>query len=67
MPDPEKLGTPGGARSGGMEPQQAHANNYAKLVQAKQDAIAKAAKDFAPKENAATQRQPQKDRGGPER
>jgi hypothetical protein len=65
MPDPEKLGTPGGARSGGMEPQQAHANNYAKLVQAKQDAIAKFAKQFAPKENAAPA--PQKDRGGLER
>jgi hypothetical protein len=67
MPDQEKVGTPGGPRSGGMEPQQAHANNYAKLVQAKQAAITKAAKDLAPKEKAAPQRQPQKDRGGPER
>ena len=62
MPDPEeKPGTPGGPRTGGMEPQQAHANDYNKLVQAKQDAIAKAAKDFAPKGKAAPQ--PQKDRG----
>jgi hypothetical protein len=67
MPDPEKLGTPGGARSGGMVPQQAHANNYAKLVQAKQDSLAKAAKQFAPKESVAPQQQPQKDRGGLER
>jgi hypothetical protein len=50
-----------------MEPQQAHANNYAKLVQAKQDSISKLAKDLAPKEKAAPQRQPQKERGGPER
>jgi hypothetical protein len=62
MPDDqEKLGTPGGARSGGMVPQQAHANNYAKLVQAKQESLAKAAKQFAPKGKTAPQ--PQRDRG----
>jgi hypothetical protein len=67
MPDQEKLATPGGPRSGGMEPQQAHANDYNKLVQAKQAAIDKLAKQFAPKEKSAPQRLPQKDRGGPER
>jgi hypothetical protein len=67
MPDQEKVGTPGGPRSGGMEPQQAHANDYNKLVQAKQAAINKLAKDLAPKRSDTPAPQPQKDRGGPER
>jgi hypothetical protein len=69
MPDEEKLGTPGGARSGGMEPQQAHANNYNRLVQDRQAALEKKdaayeklAKDLAPKEKGGEQ-QPQKERG----
>jgi len=73
MPDDqEKLGTPGGPRSGGMVPQQAHANNYNSLVQDRQAALEKKdaayeklAKDLAPKEKAAPA--PQRDRGGPER
>jgi len=69
MYDPEKqqLGKDGGPTSGGMVPQQAHANNYAKLVQAKQDAMAKDAKQLAPKAKSAPQQQPQRDRSGPER
>jgi hypothetical protein len=47
-----------------MQPQQEEANKYDKAVQA---AIAKAAKDFAPKRSDAPEQQPQKDRGGPER
>jgi hypothetical protein len=70
MPDdPEKLGKDGGPRSGGMVPQQAHANNYYKLVEDRQTALekkdaayAKLAKDLAPKEKGGEQ-QPQKDRG----
>jgi hypothetical protein len=68
MPNPEeKLGTPGGARSGGMQPQQEEANKYDKAVQAKQAAINKLAKDLAPKRSDAPAPQPEKDRGGPER
>jgi hypothetical protein len=63
MPDDqEKLGTPGGPTSGGLVPQQAHANNYAKLVEAKQASIAKHAKQLAPKGKPTPQ--PQKDRSG---
>ena len=43
-------------------PQQAHANNYAKLVEAKQASIAKHAKQLAPKGKPTPQ--PQKDRSG---
>ena len=50
-----------------MEENQDYANKYNKAAQAKQAAIAKAAKDLAPKEKATPEQQPQKERGGPER
>ena len=62
MSDEEKLDTPGGARSGGMVPQQAHANDYAKLI--KQVSIQKHAKQLAPKGKPTPQQQPRKDRSG---
>jgi hypothetical protein len=54
MPDPEeKVGTPGGARSGGMQPQQEEANKYDKArASERQAAIDKLAKQFAPKDKA---------------